>query len=365
MKELQTASWEDEKFNEFGFWSANLDSGALDLCEIARRILCLQNDGNVKVAAGFNRLCAKDRKGILRQIKNASPAISLFQYILTGNSNHPGSIILKGHFKFNEQGRPTILSGIVTERMLPVAKESLKNDLLAMISHELKAPLTTIKLYIQLAVKTSGKMRNEPLSRHLNAAVREVDLMDNLMENFLDFSSISSGKIPLYPRKFDLAGILQEEFLRQREINHTHDFELSELKETMVLADRTKIRLVINNLINNAVKYAPSRSLIRLSCSSINDSAVVCVEDEGPGIAFEDQQKLFSKFSRVGGQEQTSKSGHGVGLYLVRKIMQAHNGETWVKSQPGKGSAFYFCLPEVNHERTITPQSTILPANEI
>jgi two-component system sensor histidine kinase VicK len=288
MKELETANWDATNFNELGFWSADLDSGELDLCDNAKRKLGLQSRTSVNIASAFRNLLTPDRRAILRQIKNASPLNSQFQHLLTKSPNYSNVIALKGHFKFNDLGKPISLSGIITETDIPVKKESLKSDLLAIVSHELKAPLTTIKLYVQLAAKMSGKVRSAPLTRYLNAAVREVDLMDNLMENFLDYSSISTGKIPLYPRQFNLASVVREEFLRQQDINHTHIFELSDSKPVTVIADLTKIQLVINNLINNAVKYAPAQTVIRLSCTSINDSAVVCIEDQGPGISMED-----------------------------------------------------------------------------
>ncbi|MGN8070956.1 sensor histidine kinase [Mucilaginibacter sp. 22184] len=346
MEVTKTVSWSTPDLDNLGFWSANLINGELELCAISKTKLGLSTFSPSNLETAFKKFSYKDRRCFLEQIKSASPHGPMFRHISAGSHDMPGPLLLKGQFKFNDSNEAIGLSGILSTISKSVKVTSNESDLLTILSHELKAPLTTIKLYIQLASKMLGKVRVASVLPYLDTAVREVDLLNNTMENLLDYSSLNTGDLPIYPQVFSLSAMVKEEFLKHQEIHGTHIFEYHDTGHIKVNADKIKIRLVINNLINNAIKYAPDQTLIRLSCNRVNDQAVECVQDHGPGISFEDQQKLFTKFSRVGGHEQITKSGHGVGLYLVRKITQAHHGEAWVKSQPGMGSAFYFCLPE-------------------
>ena len=111
-----------------------------------------------------------------------------------------------------------------------------------------------------------------------------------------------------------------------------------------VPGDSERLRQVLRNLLNNAVKYSPADSLIRVGGRVEPGRVVISVSDEGPGIPLDEQRRLFERFSR-GSVAQNTTSGAGLGLYLSKAIIEAHDGQIWVESAPGQGTTFYFSLP--------------------
>ncbi|MCB0237442.1 MAG: hypothetical protein KDH08_02135, partial [Anaerolineae bacterium] len=121
-----------------------------------------------------------------------------------------------------------------------------------------------------------------------------------------------------------------------------------------VLADEARIRQVIDNLLSNAIKYSPAGGMIRVGAWHDSQGVTVYVADEGIGIPPEEQTRLFESFYRVDSGMRRQTKGTGLGLYLSKAIVEAHNGQIWVRSTPGKGSTFFFTLPEVPGNSTLS-----------
>jgi signal transduction histidine kinase len=119
----------------------------------------------------------------------------------------------------------------------------------------------------------------------------------------------------------------------------------------MVVADSDRVKQVLLNLISNAVKFTPDQSTISVSVSPQQGSVLVAVVDKGPGISEENQPRLFQRFSRLEGPGGVRMPGSGLGLYLSRSIIEAHGGDIWVDSEPGKGSTFAFRLPRLAQQK--------------
>ena len=338
-------------FDEFGFWNVNLDTGEMVLCDISRRILGIPQSSTPKLTDVLSGFIPNEKYAFLKKIRSATPANLVFQHQCTLSNQPQSAVLMKGHVDFaSSDGKLRSASGVIAGMTRPQHAKENQTDLLAMVSHELKSPLTTIKLYIQLAEKTGGSATKRDGS-YLASALREVDHMHLLMENFLDLSAVETGNVSVYPRRFDLNTVIQEEVDHLTRVERSHRFEYSASVRLMVFADEIKIRHVIANLISNAIKYSPKGSAITLSSTRKGNKTVVSVSDQGPGISLEDQLRLFGKFCRVGGQAQNSKAGHGMGLYLVKQIMLAHGGDVWVESTPGQGAVFNFCLPRMASNR--------------
>lgn len=224
--------------------------------------------------------------------------------------------------------------------------EQRKNDFISMVSHELKTPLTSAIAYVQLI--QSEMLKNEDISfEHLlSRAGRQLKKMTGLINSFLDVSRLESGKLYMDKQPFDLSDLLRELETENRTLVEQHHLIFKTVDGASVNADREKIGQVIQNLISNAVKYAPQGSAITISCSKKGDQAMVSVADEGPGVSPEDMSRIFERFYRVKNERLRSVSGFGIGLYLCREIIKAHDGAIGVNSIPGQGSNFYFTLQQ-------------------
>lgn len=224
--------------------------------------------------------------------------------------------------------------------------EQKKNDFIAMVSHELKTPLTSLTAVVQLMQLKLKDDKDNPVTGPLKNANRQVKKMANMINGFLNISRLDSGKMRIEKSDFSLNDLIHEAVEETRLVSGSdYSFLFEESEQVNVVADRDKISSVILNLLSNAVKYSSRSTAITINCKIVNDKARVSVSDQGMGIAPEDQKKLFDRFYRVENNETKHISGFGIGLYLSAEIVRQHGGEIWVESEPGKGATFYFELP--------------------
>ncbi|MBS1520160.1 MAG: PAS domain-containing protein [Bacteroidetes bacterium] len=253
----------------------------------------------------------------------------------------------KGTVQYNKNKEPVRMLGTIVDITESKRDEIRKNDFIAMASHELKTPLTSLKAYLQLMeTKLSGT--TDPFVK--TAVVKsgnQVNKMTALIHGFLDLSRIEPGKLKLIRTTFDICALIDEVLTESRVLSNTHSLRLESTGELTVNADRAKIGQVISNLVNNAIKYSPRGSYVILQCKANDGDVVVSVTDEGIGIKPKDQEKIFQRFYRAEEDEYRNISGFGIGLYLSSEIIQQHKGKIWVKSTEGEGSTFYFSLPVV------------------
>jgi PAS domain S-box-containing protein len=230
----------------------------------------------------------------------------------------------------------------ITERK---QEEILKNDFLAVASHELKTPITSIKAYTQLLAKTYEKTENEFLKSALVKMENQINKMTKLVSDFLNISKIESGKFQLNIESFDLSKLVTEVASDIQLVSVNHNILVKETEPVFVHADRERIAQVITNYLNNAVKYSPDNKQITVKIQSTGKYVTVSVADKGIGIRQEEHKKIFDRFYRAEANTNTAFSGFGIGLYICAEIIRRHGGETGVKSTEGKGSVFYFTLP--------------------
>lgn len=225
--------------------------------------------------------------------------------------------------------------------------EQRKNDFIGMVSHELKTPLTSLTGYLQLLQARAKKTDDNFVGNALEKANKQVKSMTTMINGFLNVSRLESAKLHIDLQVFDMANLVKEMEEEVTVTITTHRFLFAPITNILVNADRDKIGQVINNFISNAVKYAPSGSLITVSCISVDGGVQVSVRDEGMGIEAHNLDKLFDRYYRVEGRHTSTISGFGIGLYLCDEILQRHNGKIWVDSVLGQGSVFHFSLPAV------------------
>ena len=224
-------------------------------------------------------------------------------------------------------------------------QEGQRNEMIAMLHHELRTPLTTIKLYVQLVADSLIKSSNSNGASMLKIASDQVDCLTEIIEDYLILSTMSNGKLQINQSIFEINELISEVLSINYSRKYVNEFHLEAKGPLYINADRSKITQVLHNYLSNAIKYSSTGSDVTIFCEHVNHYLVVGVKDNGLGIGPDDQKKLFDKFFRGSGQGVQRIKGHGIGLYIVKKIIDAHHGHVWVKSHVGKGSAFYFSIP--------------------
>lgn len=254
----------------------------------------------------------------------------------------------------DEQGR---LVGTYGE--LPAAakfREALRmqEEFVANVTHDLKAPLTSICSALELLTERLGRGLGEEESGFLEICRRNSETLKDMIGEILDFSKLRSGKLGVKPKPVALSAVIQESIESLRPWAQSRKLALmaGELETAAalppVLADPPRAVQVLNNLISNAIKCTPECGsiVVRAGAGSGENAgmAVVSVADTGCGIPEPDQKRLFEKFAQVS-SDGRRREGTGLGLAIVRELVAGHGGKVWLKSEVGKGSVFYFTLP--------------------
>lgn len=224
--------------------------------------------------------------------------------------------------------------------------ERIRIEFVGNVSHELRTPLTTINGYLQTLIGDFKTGRTDHANEFLEIVAQNVTRLKNLVEDLLDLSALESGK----ELRFERVNVqdITEAVLKQ--INtRSHKIEISYGFEEMV-ADGKRMEQVLRNLMENAVRYVPEGRSIEIRWSNgVNGKVELRVKDDGPGIALEHQARLFERFYRVDEARSREKGGTGIGLSLVKHIVQRHGGQIFVKSQIGSGAEFICEFPLENN----------------
>jgi PAS domain S-box-containing protein len=223
--------------------------------------------------------------------------------------------------------------------------ERRKDEFIAMASHELKTPVTSLKGFTQLLQRRLRNSGNEEDLRFLTRMDTQVNRLTHLVDDLLNLTKMQTGKLEYRMEAFDLAELVQEIVENVQEATQTHRLLLEKTVVASVYGDRDRIGQVLTNLLTNAIKYSKDadRVIIRMEVSEGN--VIVSVQDFGIGIPQEYQQRIFERFFRVSETGGTTYSGLGIGLYISRNIIKRHQGKLGVQSRKGEGSTFFFQLP--------------------
>ena len=220
-----------------------------------------------------------------------------------------------------------------------------KDEFIAVASHELKTPLSSISGYLQIL---SGKVTDEQRKQFLHKAGLQVKKLSALVADLLDMSKIEAGKLPLSLERFDLRHVVTDviDLVSQTNLAFTITLE-SNLSEVCVTADPHRIEQVLINLLSNAIRYSPGTDRITVHLEQEGKEVKVGIHDKGMGIPADKLEVIFSRFYRIN-EHSPHISGLGLGLYLSQQIIQRHHGRIWAESEPGKGSTFWFALPAMD-----------------
>lgn len=335
---------------ELGTWDLNPKTNRFIGNARLKSWFGLSIDDEVELAKATSVIAEPDRRRVLDAISEAMTYSSGgsydIDYVIKNPKNPiPRHLRAKGKALFDADGQTTRFSGILLDITEQKKDEVRKSDFIAMVSHELKTPLTSLKAYVQVLMRKTSIKADEFSAATLIKLNTQVNKMTGLINGFLDVSRLDSGKIHLDKQEFlinDLILEVLETFSMSVVTNPVHFEPGPDLK---VMADWEKIGHVINNLVSNAIKYTVGGMPVVLSCHREEDKAFVCVSDQGLGIKKDDLPHLFERFYRVEDEHAQSISGFGIGLYLCAELIHFHQGEIYVESEWGKGSVFSFSLP--------------------
>ncbi|MDH3942685.1 MAG: ATP-binding protein [Anaerolineae bacterium] len=228
--------------------------------------------------------------------------------------------------------------------------EELKSTFISVISHELKTPVALIKGYVSTLRRDDARWKREVIEDSLAVIEDESDRLAGLIENLLDASRLEAGGLSLNTSDVSLPAIAERLAKRFQIQTSKHKLVTDFTADfPVILGDEDRLTQVLSNLISNAIKYAPAGGEIRISGSVHPEKVVVCVRDDGPGIAAGDIPHIFDRFYRAGEAVRKTK-GAGLGLYLARAVVEAHRGSIWVDPGAGSGGRICFSLPRLSAE---------------
>jgi signal transduction histidine kinase len=313
------------------------------------KVLPLEN------AAGPNLCAAEGAPALLAEVDPAEPLQAETSFYVEGDLLRPGGSRLTLGVTYtplyDDAGR--LLSIIVNVVDITRFREAeqMKSTFVSVISHELKTPVALIKGYAGTLRRPDAAWDPEILADGLAVIEEEADRLNALIDNLLDASRIQAGMFKLELSEVDLAPLAAKAVDGFRVQTDKHHFDLGFPADLpTVLADEARVRQVLDNLLSNAIKYSPNGGLIRVGAWQDGTGVTVYVADQGIGIPADEQGRLFDSFYRVDSGLRRQTKGTGLGLYLCKAIVEAHDGRIWVRSELGKGTTVLFVLPVVGEQ---------------
>lgn len=223
--------------------------------------------------------------------------------------------------------------------------EEIKSTFISVISHELKTPVALIKGYVGTLRRQDVRWDRSVIDDSLAVIEEESDRLAGLIENLLDASRMEAGALKLNQSEVALDNLTSRMAERFKSQSSKHDLVVDFPENfPVVLADEDRLSQVLSNLFSNAMKYSPEGGEIKVTGQVRPEQVIVCVSDQGPGIAPGDVPFIFERFYRSEDAKKTTK-GAGLGLYLARSVVEAHGGRMWIDTRPGQGARVCFSLP--------------------
>lgn len=249
--------------------------------------------------------------------------------------------------------------------------EQIKNQLLSTVSHELRTPLASIKGFATTLLRQDVRWDDATQREFLRIIEEESNRLEELIDNLLDMSQMEAGALRIQREPLQLRRLVREAVEQAQRRTETHWFVMDLPAELpRVWGDSRRIRQVLNNLLENAIKYSPNGGQISVTCEIVSQQTqavadhhetrdvVVSISDQGQGIPREYLERVFDRFFQVDAANTRKTGGSGLGLGIAKGIVEAHGGAIWAESEPGQGSVFRFSLPIVKEADLLQNQTT-------
>ncbi|MDO9393042.1 MAG: PAS domain-containing sensor histidine kinase [Methylotenera sp.] len=281
----------------------------------------------------------------LMRFKSASTAKHNASIELVPFDNPDRRILVSAFPLFSPHDQNTLFGMLIVFR--DISKEHLAKqagaEFVSHVSHELKTPLNTLSAYSELLLDYSTLAETERVDA-VNVIHGEVERMSALINNLLNISKMETGTLQLARKRVKMQDLLQDAFdsMNNNALGKGVEISLKIPPDIgSVRLDKEMFRIAIDNLLSNAIKYSNAGGKVTLSAQNLdNDEMQITVRDQGIGISPEDCEKIFNKYYRANNSETTLRSGHGLGLFITKQIIEMHHGMISVNSELGKGTEF-------------------------
>ena len=223
--------------------------------------------------------------------------------------------------------------------------EQLRQELVSIISHDLRNPLTVILGHAEALKRMQGKARRKgPEGRSVDFIAKSAWRVNAMVQDLVDSARLESGQLHLEQQPVDLSLAMAELLQRESPLTGWERVRVEIPADLPLLdADPDRLERVMINLLTNALKYSPPEGEVLVGAEPAEGQVTVSINDQGAGISREDLPHIFDRFYRAGGGQRAE--GTGLGLHITKMLVEAHGGRIWVESEPGKGSKFYFSIP--------------------
>jgi PAS domain S-box-containing protein len=224
--------------------------------------------------------------------------------------------------------------------------DQLKDEFIGLVSHELRTPLTVISGCLSTVLTEWNRLSSNEVQQLLKDALLESESLSHLIENLLELSRAQAQQLALYLEPIDVKTLVRETLSKIKRQDTTHRF-ITSIPDGLQLinADPLRVERILYNLLDNAAKYSPPGSQIKVSANAEPERLVIGVSDKGRGLSPSEQARIFRPFQRLEDSRPDQARGAGLGLMVCRRLVEAHGGEIWVESKKGRGSTFFFSLP--------------------
>lgn len=237
-------------------------------------------------------------------------------------------------------GRGIIIQDMTADR----ENDRMKNNLISTVSHELRTPLAAIKGYASTLLAKDVEWSKESTQEFLEIISDESDRLSELVNNLLDLSRLETGSLHIQPIECNINEIIANAVKRSLVIpGHQLQVDIAE-NLPPIYADQPRLETILRNLLENAAKYAGEKARISISVTRVSDKIIFRVEDNGPGIALEQSERIFDPFYRIDNLFSRGAGGTGLGLAICRGLVKAHRGEIWIEPR-ANGACFVFSIP--------------------
>jgi len=231
----------------------------------------------------------------------------------------------------------------VTERK---KLDELKDEFIGLVSHELRTPMTVIMGALNVLLTSETSLSVEERHDLLQEAASETEELSTMLTNLLELSRAHAGRLSLRVEPVSIDTVIKGVVEKFRQQSPTHEFKIDlPGRLPRIHADTQRLEHILRNLLDNAVKYSPQGSEIRVFGKEEDGRLIIGISDHGRGISPADQAKLFTPFERVVDGVLDAIKGTGLGLLVCRRLVEAHSGRIWLESEPGRGSTFFFSIP--------------------
>ena len=232
--------------------------------------------------------------------------------------------------------------------------EEFRNDIVRTVSHELRTPLSIEKEGVSLLLDGMAGPVNPEQKEILETIMRSIARLSRMITSLLDISRIETGKVELSMAEISLEALAKDTIFQFRARAGEKKIDLSMIppeRAVRVIADSDKITQVLTNLVDNAIKFTPEKGAVAIAIVALEKEVQCEVRDTGVGVTPENLPKVFEKFQQFSRTAGPGEKGFGLGLSIVKGIIEMHGGRVWIESEPGKGTRVIFTLPlfDPNH----------------